>query len=123
MARMYAAVCKDCRHEFEFQSGGLMTCVQMVCDKCCHTIHVPRSAPTGSYEISERGLREYLQSDRFALGGREFTKDERHSLNQLTSSCSCGGKMVYDDGEGSVKHKCPKCRSANLDVEMCGMAD
>lgn len=123
MAALYTAVCKDCRNEFEFRSGGLMSCLQKVCDKCGDSINVPYRAPAASFELSKQGLREYVRHGSFDRDGREFTTYERNNLVQLTRSCTCGGEMVFDDGEGSVKHRCPECQSSRLEIVGRGFVD
>ena len=123
MATIYAAICKDCRHEFEFYSGPLMSGGRKACDTCGDSVTVPSLAPAGSFELSKQGLKEYLRSGAFDTCGREFTYYENANLEDLTRGCTCGGKMIWDDGQGSVKPRCPECKSANLDVEMCGFAD
>ena len=123
MATIYAAVCKDCSHEFEFYSGPLRSGGQKVCDDCGSTATIPRLAPAGSFELSKQGVEEYLRSGAFDIRGREFTGYELANLEDLTRNCTCGGKMLWDDGSGSVKHRCRECKSSNIDIVECGLAD
>lgn len=123
MGTLYSAICKDCRHEFEFASGPLMTCEIKVCDRCGESISVPHLAPAGSFELSKRGLRDYMQSEIYDVRGRALTDDELSNLEMLTRCCSCGGHMVLDDGSGSVQHRCPQCASANLETQNQGDID
>lgn len=124
MATMYEAVCKDCGREFELITGPTMSASQKVCAKCGNSVMVPSRAPAGSLELSKRELEEYLHSDDdWDLYGRPFTEGEWSNIESLTRTCRCGGRMITDDGEGSVKHRCPSCKSTALQLELSGCAD
>jgi predicted RNA-binding Zn-ribbon protein involved in translation (DUF1610 family) len=123
MATMFEAVCKDCGHKFELLTGPTMTASQKVCEKCGKSVMVPSRAPAGSFELSKRELEEYLHSDDWDLYGRPFTEGEWSDLESLTRACQCGGRLITDDGEEAVKHRCPKCKSTALKLEFSGCAD
>lgn len=117
MGTLYEAKCRSCHYEFELVAGNTMVAWRRVCDSCGKTIALPSQAPKDSYELSQAGIRQFIRSDEFPLHGRLFTESEHADLLKLTATCECGGHMVTDDGEGSVKYRCPKCKSTNLHLE------
>jgi len=96
---------------------------RFVCESCGDALLFPRHAPEGSYEMTMQGLRAYLKSDQIELQGRDFTERELADLTTLTTSCECGGRRIEDLDDGTIRRRCPECRSEDLRLELCADID
>ena len=115
MGSLNQAICKTCKHEFTFQTGGGFSYYQLLCTNCALTKIAPRKAPaTDIEELSEKELAEYLGNSKlWQKNGSSFSKKENIIIQKLLSTCKCGGEMI-PEWDARVRHRCPTCNGVHI---------
>jgi Zn finger protein HypA/HybF involved in hydrogenase expression len=119
MGSRFQTTCRSCHHQFNLTKGGGMKWYQKVCDTCGSCTAIPRNGP----EIFEDGVQmTYLEMvkhladpTKWSRKGGKFDADELKLLDEITSVCSCGGKLLPEWNE-AVKYRCPECKSPDLEL-------
>lgn len=120
MGSRYKATCKNCYHQFSLNKGGGWTWYQKVCDTCGSCMAVPRQGPeefVDGHQMNYLDMVKHLSdSTKWSRKGGKFDADEAKLLDEITAVCACGGKLV-PEWDKSVKYRCPKCKSPDLELE------
>jgi len=118
MGSRYKAICKGCRHQFELTKGGGWAWYQKICNVCGSCMKVPRNGPSwfnGDVMSIEDMIKHLATPEGWSRNGGRFDPIEKEMLDGMTAVCSCGGQMV-SEWDPSIKHRCPDCRSSDLEL-------
>jgi predicted Zn-ribbon and HTH transcriptional regulator len=96
MGGLMGAICKKCKNEFSFASGGGFNFTRLGCDRCDAT-------------------KTLLYSD---LEKHKVDFDDDKALEAFAGKCLCGGSFRVD-----APPRCPKCKSTELEIERIGFFD
>jgi len=114
----YRATCKACHHNFELIKGGGWSWYQKVCNACGICTKIPRNGPSwfvGNQMSAEDMARHLATPEEWSRSGGRFDRAEKEMLNAMTAICICGGEMI-PEWDSSSKHRCPECRSGDLEL-------
>ena len=119
MGSRYKTTCRSCSHSFDLEKGGGWAWYQKVCDTCGSCMRVPREGPVDFIEGKQMTYLEMVKhlsdSSKWSHKGGKFDADESKMLDEMTSVCSCGGKLV-PEWDSTVQYRCPECKSRDLDL-------
>jgi len=122
MGTKYQAKCLACLHEFTLTKGGGMSWYQKVCSDCGCTQSVPRNAPLNFDGMMDRAqlIQHLANSKAWSKNGGRFEPSELAIIDELTSSCQCGGKML-PEWDNDVIYRCPDCKGYMLQLDSYGV--
>lgn len=115
MGKKYQAKCLNCSNEFTVMKGGGMSWYQKVCDTCGNCISVPRKAPVNFEGTMDRAqlIHHIANGSAWSRNGGRFEPSELAIIEELTSQCECGGRMVPEWEDGAY-YRCPECKGYKL---------
>lgn len=80
---------------------------------------VPRQGPEEFVDGQQMTYLEIVKhladSTKWSRKGGKFDADETKMLAEITAVCTCGGRLV-PEWDKSVKYRCPKCKSPDLQL-------
>lgn len=119
MGSKYKTKCRSCNYQFELSKGGGWTWYQKICSDCGKELRVPRNAPLGAevgIALTNLDLAKHLSdSTKWSRRGGKFEKFEIDMLNEMTSTCACGGDMICEMNPNII-YRCPSCKSSDLQL-------